>query len=67
MVDELSEELKKTKLNAGKFFNSFDDFLEWIKSIDGTMRDKTMWQFLYGAFDNGEITKGFQMNRRKCG
>ena len=60
MVDALNEELKKkNKSTAGTFVHSFDNILERSKSIDGAMTNKTMWQFLCGAFENEETTKCF--------
>ena len=58
VVDALNEELKKkNKSTAGTFVHSFDDVLEWSKSIDGAVSDKIMWQFLCGVFDDEEIIK----------
>ena len=48
---------KKNKPTAGTFVHSFDDVLEWSKSIDGAVSDKIMWQFLCGVFDDEEIIK----------
>ena len=60
MVHALNEELKnKNKSTSGTFAHNFDDVLEWSKSIDGTMNDKTMWKLLCGVCDNEEIKKDF--------
>ena len=60
MVNALNEELKKkNNSTAGTFVHSFDDVLEWIKSIDGVTNDKTMWQLLHGVLGNVESMKDF--------